>query len=85
MSAVLPRDIRPELVEPGDTVRVVHTKRQGIEMVREGRVHTKEEHGQSRLMLTREGGLLFTWSPGVHHRYKLVLLKREPAKQEALF
>lgn len=59
----LPR-IKPELIELGDTISVVHKRNQGVVSILEGIVHERRDSGNVRYLLTAEGATLLAWTPG---------------------
>lgn len=85
MTMPLPRVIKPELVEIGDTVRVTLRKRNGITFIHEGTVASRVDRGSARLMLTRERAILFAWGGDRQPPIKVELLARPPVAQVPLF
>lgn len=82
MSNLIPRVIKPELIELGDTISVVHPRDQGIVCILEGVVHERKDSGNVRYLITKEGATLLAWTPG--RNVKVTLLSRPEFKQESL-
>lgn len=72
-----PKSIAPELVQIGDTIRVEYASNDGVTRFVEGIVAKRVDHGESRAMLTKEGGRLFTWGSRRDPRIHITLLNRE--------
>ncbi len=79
----LPRKIQPELIELGDTISVAHKRNQGIVTVLEGTVATRQDSGNVRYLLTKEGATLLAWVPG-RKDVAVKLLSRPVAVQPTL-
>lgn len=82
---LLPRPIAPENVEVGDKVRITHRPDDGVTLSYSGVVGRREDHGDTRHMLTVEGGRLFVWSVKRDPRITIELLDRAPVEQPMLF
>jgi hypothetical protein len=83
MTKLIPRKIQPELIELGDTISVVHKRNQGIVTVLEGTVATRQDSGNVRYLLTKEGATLLAWTPG-RNDVAVRLLSRPETKQPTL-
>ncbi len=79
-----PREIKPELVEIGDTVRVVHKRKNGVVMTLEGVVGKRVDNGPARHMMTVEGSTLFAWGGRHNSPVTVWLLNRKPQEQDEL-
>lgn len=84
MPKLIPRKIDPSLIEIGDTISVVHKRNQGIVSILEGVVHERNDSGNVRYFVTREGATLLAWIPG-RHDVRVTLLSRPDFKQQTLF
>lgn len=84
MSTVVPREIKPELVEIGDTISVTFPRDGGLTVTHVGRVAKATTHGKTRYLITAEGATVLAWEP-TGNRVKIILLKREPVPGETLF
>lgn len=82
---MLPRQIKPELVEIGDTIEVELAKLAGMVIIRKGVVSAFGKNGNVRQLLTSEGGILCAWEPGKPSRVTVTLIKRAPVVQQPLF
>lgn len=80
-----PRAITPELIEIGDKIRVAYKPVDGVSQSREGTVHTIQEHGAMRILATREGGRLLTYTPGERAPVAVLLLARLEVQNMALW
>lgn len=83
MTLPLPRNIAPENIEIGDTIRVVFKVNKGVVMTHEGTVSERKDQGSVRTLYTDEGGTLFAWEPG-RHNLTVTLLNRPPMSQATL-
>jgi hypothetical protein len=80
-----PRNIQPETVEVGDLIIVELKQAKGVVMTKRGRIDRIIPHMMMRQAITAEGGILFTWEPGVSRNdYTLVILERQAKPQEPL-
>lgn len=78
--------VKPEQVRLGDTVRVVFAENdEGISVTRVGTIAKREYRGQERVMLTAQGGEVFSWVPGVKGPTVILLARNEAAEPETLF
>lgn len=85
MSAARPVvTIRPENVEIGDRIRITYPVYMGVQRVNEGTVYRRIDDGDIRELHTREGGLLFAWSPKQRPKFTVELLSRAPVEQATL-
>lgn len=85
MSALLPREIKPELIEIGDTIQVKFRRDGGLTVTHEGRVYESVTHGKTRYLRTAEGTTILAWEPGAPKRQTIILIKREPVEGQTLF
>jgi len=84
-NTLFPRPIAPEMVELGDRVTVTYKSDHGITRAATGTVYAREDNGNVRHMVTREGATLFTWDTTEHPGYTLELLSRAEYPQEGLW
>lgn len=80
----LPRPIKPELIELGDTVTAVFKRDNGVQMTQSGTVEKIETRGATRLLRTREGGVIAAWSPGIGTGLTFTLTARREPPQTPL-
>lgn len=79
-----PRDTKPELIEPGDRVRVTFPEDGGVTVRREGVVSKLQRHIGVVHLLTADGAVLGRYRPGERSLQKYTLLDRAPLIQEPL-
>lgn len=79
-----PRLIVAECVDVGDKVSVELPEHDGIVTHRVGRVYRIINDGHVRFLYTVEGGMLFTWHPGLKSEVKVTLLDRRPSDSLAV-
>ncbi len=81
----LPRNIRPELIEPGDLVTVTYPEDgDGVTMTRRGRVSAVQLHSGMRVLLTQAGGVIARLTVTGRQACTVTLLEREPMEQTPL-
>jgi hypothetical protein len=82
----LPRKIDPSWIQEGDVIIVRWPRDRGVLAAMEGRVHElRLGNGGLTHYITKEGGELLQWKVGHRSGVSVMLLSREPVKQEPLF
>ena len=84
MGNLLPRPIKPEMIEIGDEIEVTLPKVDGVVHTLRGVVGKRMDHGAVRYLLTQEGYTLLAWEPG-RAGVKVTLHKRKPVDQQPIF
>jgi hypothetical protein len=79
----LPRHIRPENLQIGDTIRVTWSFK-GIERSHTATIAERSYSGQDRIYSTAEGATIFSWNPSLPHP-TITLLARAGEVQPTLF
>ena len=80
----LPRQIKPELIEPGDKIRVLFKRERGVLITHEGVVSHRADKGHVRYLYTDDGATLTAWDTRGHN-LTVILLDRPPAEQTPMF
>lgn len=80
----LPRPIKPELIDVGDTVEAIYPEDGGLTLRKRGTVSKIDTYVGSRLFLTAEGACIFRYSPGTTSPVKVILIARGPVPSEPL-
>lgn len=81
----LPRLIKPELIEAGDTITVTYPEDHGVQVTKTGIVAYVAPHAGMRHVITQEGGVLAVWAPGISDKLKFTLNKRPAMEQTPMF
>lgn len=85
MTNRLPALIAPELIRPGDRIRVRLPKDRGLYIHHEGVVDSVEDYAGGRFFKTVEGTRIAVYVPGHRNRSQYTLLERPEVEQLTLF
>ena len=77
--------IKPSIVRIGDKISVEHKSNRGIVTTLTGVVASRNDHGDTRHLLTAEGAVLLTWNAKENNAVKVMLISRAEVEQQPLF
>lgn len=76
-------NIKPELIDCGDTIRAEYPADKGVTMIKQGTVSEIHYHGGMRYFVTDENQTIALYSPHQNVGIKFTLINR-PAKPETM-